>query len=180
MSVSKIQEQRERRFIAFSDLRQNVQCRRCSRVKQLLQFRASRVQRVTKLGHESNATIYNPEVYTSPPCPQTTQHGLPVDCVGMALTPGLIDRSKTTRPRAKMDTLKVIRDFLSEQYGIPVDKITPETALDQLGIDSLMFIELLFEFDSKFGIPAPEKDIGDVKTIGELVALVNKIRAERQ
>jgi len=79
-----------------------------------------------------------------------------------------------------MDTLQVIRDFLSEQYGIPVEKIAPETALDQLGIDSLMFIELLFEFDSKFGIPAPEKDIGDIKTIGELVALVDKTRAERK
>lgn len=74
MSVSKIQEHWELRFIAFSDLRQNVQCRRCSKVKQLLQFRASRVQSVTKLGHESNATYFSiySEVYTSPPCPQTT------------------------------------------------------------------------------------------------------------
>jgi acyl carrier protein len=77
-----------------------------------------------------------------------------------------------------MDTLQITRQFLSERYGIPPESITPETALDKIGIDSLMFLDLVFEFEAKLGIPAPNDEIADLKTIGELIAFVDKLRPE--
>jgi acyl carrier protein len=75
-----------------------------------------------------------------------------------------------------MDALQIIREFLSEQYGIPPETITPETPLDKLGIDSLMFFDLVFEFEAKLGVRAPNEEIAGLKTIGELIALVDKLK----
>ncbi len=78
-----------------------------------------------------------------------------------------------------MDTLHITRQFLSEQYGISPESITPETSLDKIGIDSLMFLDLVFEFEAKLGVPAPNEEIADLKTIGELITLVDKLRVEK-
>jgi acyl carrier protein len=81
---------------------------------------------------------------------------------------------------SRMDALQIIRDFLSEQYGIAPETITPETPLDKVGIDSLMFFDLVFEFEAKLGIRAPNEEITDLKTIGELIALVDKLKSEKK
>jgi len=79
-----------------------------------------------------------------------------------------------------MDALLIIRQFLSEQYGIAPETITPETPLDKLGIDSLMFFELVFEFEGKLGVRSPKnEEIADLKTIGELIALIDNLRLEK-
>ena len=78
-----------------------------------------------------------------------------------------------------MDTLSVTRQFLSEQYGIPPESITPETSLDTIGIDSLMFLDLVFEFEAKLGVPAPNEELTNLKTIGELITLIDKLRLEK-
>ena len=73
-----------------------------------------------------------------------------------------------------MDTLHTIRTYLSENHEIPPEAITPDTKLDEIGIDSFAFLGLVFEFESKLGINAPDKEIYNIKTIGELIALVDK------
>lgn len=75
-----------------------------------------------------------------------------------------------------MDTLQVIKEFLSEQYGISPDAVMPEASLSDLGIDSLMFVELVFEFESRLGITAPMEELVAPNTIGELVTLVDKLK----
>lgn len=75
-----------------------------------------------------------------------------------------------------MDALQIIREFLSENYAISPDLITPETPLDKIGIDSLMFFDLVFEFESQYGIQAPTEKLADLKTVGELIALVDELK----
>lgn len=72
-----------------------------------------------------------------------------------------------------MDTLQVIRQFLNEQYGIATDRIIPEATLAELGIDSLIFVELVFEFESHLGINVPMEELTRPDTIAELVSLVD-------
>lgn len=70
-------------------------------------------------------------------------------------------------------TFKILRDFLQERTEIDPTKITPEATLEELGIDSLMQLELLFEFEEKLEISLP--DVEDrPKTIGDLVSLVEQ------
>ena len=69
---------------------------------------------------------------------------------------------------------EVLRDFLKERQDIDPAKITPDATLEELGIDSLMMMELFFEFEEKLGMDLDEaKEVP--KTIGELVDIVKRL-----
>lgn len=75
-----------------------------------------------------------------------------------------------------MDTLSVIREFLKDRLGLEHDKITPGATLEELGIDSLMLLELLFEFEEKLNVSL-SNDMAMPKTVGELIAVVEQFQA---
>ena len=53
-------------------------------------------------------------------------------------------------------TFDTIAEVISETAEIPREKITPEAhAIDDLGIDSLDFLDIVFALDKKFGIKIP-------------------------
>ena len=74
-----------------------------------------------------------------------------------------------------METIEIVQSFLAERIGKTDNALTPETVLADYGVDSLMLLELLFEFEDKLGIELP-KDIGAPKTLGELTQLIDNIR----
>lgn len=74
-----------------------------------------------------------------------------------------------------METIDIVRNFLSERIGKIEKELAPEMVLADIGVDSLMLLELLFEFEDKLGIELP-KDIGTPKTIGELTRLIDDLR----
>ena len=61
-------------------------------------------------------------------------------------------------------TFETVATIISETCDIPREKIKPEShALDDLGIDSLDFLDIAFAIDKKFGIKMPvEKWMEDV------------------
>lgn len=75
-----------------------------------------------------------------------------------------------------MDTLTLLRQVLGERSGTPADQVVPEATLESLDIDSLMLLDLMFEFEEKLGVAMP-KDLPRPKTIGELIALFDELRA---
>ena len=75
-----------------------------------------------------------------------------------------------------MDTLTLLQQVLSERAGTTPDKVTPDASLESLDIDSLMLLDLMFEFEEKLGVTMP-KDIPRPNTVGELVALFDSLRA---
>jgi len=75
-----------------------------------------------------------------------------------------------------MDTLTLLQEVLSERAGTTPDKVTPEASLESLDIDSLMLLDLMFEFEEKLGVTMP-KDIPRPTTVGELIALFDSLRA---
>ena len=53
-------------------------------------------------------------------------------------------------------TFDRVADIIAETADIPRDKITPEShAIDDLGIDSLAFLDIAFAIDQAFGIKLP-------------------------
>ena len=54
--------------------------------------------------------------------------------------------------RNTMDSLSLIREFLQGRLGVEAEKVVPEALLEPLGVDSLMALELMFEFEDRFGI----------------------------
>lgn len=78
-----------------------------------------------------------------------------------------------------MKSIEVIRHFLNERQGVDKEKVVPEALLADLGVDSLMMLELLFEFEDKFGISVPQ-DLKTPRTVSELVALMDELVASQK
>lgn len=78
-----------------------------------------------------------------------------------------------------MKSIELIRNFLDARQGIESAKIVPETLLADLGVDSLMMLELIFEFEDQFGITLPE-DLKSPQTVGEMVALMDGLIASQK
>jgi len=77
-----------------------------------------------------------------------------------------------------MDSLNLIREFLDGRLGVPPQQVVPAASLADLGVDSLMMLELVFECEDRFGVTLA-KNLKSPKTVGELVALVNRLRSEQ-
>lgn len=71
---------------------------------------------------------------------------------------------------------KVIATLASVKR-IPADKITIETNLQELGIDSLDVFTLLFELENAFKISIPDDDVRSIRTVGDIVEGIKKLIA---
>lgn len=71
---------------------------------------------------------------------------------------------------------KVISTLASVKR-IPADKITLETNLQELGIDSLDVFTLLFELENAFKISIPDDDVRSIRTVNDIVEGIKKIQA---
>ncbi|QKV58322.1 MAG: acyl carrier protein [Dechloromonas sp.] len=76
-----------------------------------------------------------------------------------------------------MDSLTLIREFLDSRLGVSPDKVVPEATLAALGVDSLMMLELVFEFEDRLASRCQRPE--EPKTVGDMVALMERLRSEK-
>jgi acyl carrier protein len=67
--------------------------------------------------------------------------------------------------------LETMQELLHERLDINKDKVTLDASLEGLGIDSLMQIELLFDFEDKYKVKIPDLTHKPT-TVGELLKIV--------
>lgn len=77
-----------------------------------------------------------------------------------------------------MNSLDLIREFLKDHLGLDPEKVTAEADLADIGVDSLMMLELMFEFEDRCGVTL-SNDLKSPKTVGEMVALMDRLRSEK-
>jgi acyl carrier protein len=73
------------------------------------------------------------------------------------------------------DELEIVRGFLKERLNLDPIRIEPTATLEELGIDSLMLLELFFEFEEKLGITLAQ-NLPTPKTVGQLIGIVEQLR----
>ncbi len=78
-----------------------------------------------------------------------------------------------------MDSIGLIREFLKDRLGVEPDKVVPAATLEELGVDSLMMLELMFEFEDRFNIKL-SNDTAAPKTVGDMVSLMDGLIAAAQ
>jgi acyl carrier protein len=74
-----------------------------------------------------------------------------------------------------VDTVSSIKELAAKQFGGDANAIDIDAPVDQLGIDSLGFLEFLFELEDKLGISIPQESVANVKTLRELAAVVDQL-----
>jgi acyl carrier protein len=78
-----------------------------------------------------------------------------------------------------MDSIGLIREFLEDRLGVKPEDVVPAALLGDLGVDSLMMLELIFEFEDRFGVKL-SSTLNTPKTVGEMVALMDSLIAEQK
>ncbi|AXS81325.1 acyl carrier protein [Dechloromonas sp. HYN0024] len=76
-----------------------------------------------------------------------------------------------------MESIGLIRDFLQDRLAVEPGNVVPGAALAELGVDSLMMLELMFEFEDRYGIKL-SRDLKTPRTVGEMVTLMDGLIAK--
>ena len=69
-------------------------------------------------------------------------------------------------------TPEVVAATIGELLSIPVERIRPETPLDELVLDSFALVETAIELQEEFDVVFNQDDLKAVRTVGDLVALM--------
>ena len=75
--------------------------------------------------------------------------------------------------------VEVLRNVLKERFDIAAGDLGPERRLDSLGLDSLGFVEYVFEVEKALKITLPDVP-REIETVGPLVAFIeSEVRKQR-
>ncbi len=77
-----------------------------------------------------------------------------------------------------MQSIELIREFLRDRLGVLPEALVPSAQLVDLGVDSLMFAELLFEAEDRLGISI-EATKTPPQSIGEMATMLDEILAAK-
>ncbi|MCD7800238.1 MAG: acyl carrier protein [Ruminococcus sp.] len=68
-----------------------------------------------------------------------------------------------------------VKEIVAEQLDVAEDEITMEAVItDDLGADSLDVVDLVMNLEDAFSIEIPDEAMADIKTIGDIVAYIEK------
>jgi acyl carrier protein len=68
-------------------------------------------------------------------------------------------------------------EIVAKSKSIPADTVTLASTFDELNIDSLDKINISFEVEEAFAIEIPDDALGTLKTVGDMVEGVTRLRA---
>lgn len=70
-----------------------------------------------------------------------------------------------------------IIELIAEKLCKKKEQVTLTANLvEDLGADSLDVVELIMAFEDEFGITLPDEDIAAMKTVGDIVNYINKLK----
>ena len=71
-------------------------------------------------------------------------------------------------------TLERVRQVLAKDFEVAPELIEPSARLDQLAIDSLAVIEVMFRLEDEFGVSFPQEP-AQLQTVGDLVECIDRL-----
>ncbi|HEY2237959.1 MAG TPA: acyl carrier protein [Streptosporangiaceae bacterium] len=69
-------------------------------------------------------------------------------------------------------TFEKVAGRMSDLLSIPVEKLTPQTALNDLAVDSFQMVETVVDLQEEFGTVFTQAALKQVSTVGELAELL--------
>jgi acyl carrier protein len=75
-----------------------------------------------------------------------------------------------------MNVQEIVFDKISSQKGLNPTTLKRETALLDIGLDSLDMVELSMDLEETFGMVIEQNDIAEIKNLGQAVDFVEARR----
>ena len=73
-----------------------------------------------------------------------------------------------------------LKRILVDRVGLPEDDVTndPEAKFEDMGLDSLAFVEIQLAMQQEYGFEIPDEDAQEITTVGQSIEYVNRKLAE--
>jgi len=71
-------------------------------------------------------------------------------------------------------------EAISETQRIPADSISPNSTFEELNIDSLDGINIVFALENEFGISIPDESVQTMRSVGQAVEGVRQLVEQKQ
>ena len=77
---------------------------------------------------------------------------------------------------AREFTFEDAKNILVNRIGVPEDSISgdPSQSFEDLGLDSLAFVEIQLAMQQEYGFQIPDEDAEQITTIGEAIEYTNR------
>ena len=68
-----------------------------------------------------------------------------------------------------------VREIICDKLGVKPEQVTPATSfVNDVGADSLDIVELVMEFEDKFGMQIPDEEAEKLQTVGDAVKYIEE------
>ena len=77
-------------------------------------------------------------------------------------------------------TFEDVKEILVNRVGVPAEKVVddPSLSFEEIGLDSLAFVEIQLAMQQEYGFTIPDEDAGAMTTFAEALDYVNgRVRA---
>ena len=72
-----------------------------------------------------------------------------------------------------------IRGVIANSQRIPIEKVSIDSTFQELGIDSMDAVNILFGLESEFDINIPDEQTKDIRTVRQMAEGVEKLVAAK-
>ena len=76
------------------------------------------------------------------------------------------------------NTLATVQEIVAEELDIVVAELRPDRPLEELGVDSLGIIEVMFKLEETFDVRMGDERV-PIKTVQDIANIVDKLIRER-
>ncbi len=77
-----------------------------------------------------------------------------------------------------MQTLELLRQYLQQKVSVDPVKVTPEATLEDIGVDSLVLIDLMFELEESLNVRVTDMNSRPT-TVSELIDMFDALSASQ-
>lgn len=77
------------------------------------------------------------------------------------------------------DLTQRVLNVIATVKRVPREKVTPESSFEELGIDSMDGVEILFALENEFDITIPDEDAKTIRSIRQMAEGVERLLAAK-
>jgi acyl carrier protein len=77
------------------------------------------------------------------------------------------------------DLIQRVCQVIATSKRIPVERVTVDSAFEELGIDSMDAVEILFALENEFDINIPDEEVKTVRNVRQMVEGVERLMAAK-
>lgn len=78
------------------------------------------------------------------------------------------------------DLTQRVISVIAATQRIPIQKISPGSTFEELGLDSLDSVNILFALEEEFKIDIPDDDTRDIRSVGQMIEGIRTLLASAE